>query len=104
MSVVKNNTIDIDEKHFLSGWILIKLNQATKALLSLNLIKKDSNLYLEEKHKKLHSYGNDVTKALFDEEYEKAEKYCKEAEEYSKNLIADFEKMKEIAKSKSSKY
>lgn len=45
MSVVKNNTIDIDEKHFLSGWILIKLNQATKALLSLNLIKKDSNLY-----------------------------------------------------------
>ena len=61
-------------------------------------------LGVEEKHKKLHSYGNDVKKALFDEEYEKAEKYCKEAEEYSRNLIADFEKMKEIAKSKSSKY
>ena len=59
---------------------------------------------VEEKHKKLHSYGNDVKKALFNEEYEKAEKYCKEAEEYSRNLIADFEKMKAIAKSKSSKY
>ena len=59
---------------------------------------------VEEKHKKLHSYGNDVKKALFNEEYEKAEKYCKEAEEYSKKLIADFEKMKAIARSKSSKY
>ncbi len=59
---------------------------------------------VEEKHKKLHSYGNDVKKALFNEEYEKAEQYCREAEEYSKKLIADFEKMKAIAKSKSSKY
>uniref|UniRef100_UPI004057A0C7 methyl-accepting chemotaxis protein n=1 Tax=Acetatifactor sp. TaxID=1872090 RepID=UPI004057A0C7 len=43
---------------------------------------------VEEKHKKLHSYGNDVKKALFNEEYEKAEQYCREAEEYSKKLIA----------------
>ena len=45
MSIVKNHSADIDEKHFLSGWILIKQNQPTKALLSLNSIKKESLLY-----------------------------------------------------------
>jgi hypothetical protein len=41
MSIVKNNNADLDEKHFLSGWILIKQNQSSKALMSLNLIKKE---------------------------------------------------------------
>ena len=45
MAIVKNNNENIDEKHFLSGWILIKKNEPSKALLSLNLIKKDSKLY-----------------------------------------------------------
>lgn len=45
MSIVKNNCADVDEKYFLSGWILIKENQTSKALLSLNSIKKDSAFY-----------------------------------------------------------
>lgn len=55
---------------------------------------------VEEKHKKLHGYGNYVTKALMNEQYEEAEKYCKEAFEYSKVLIDDLEEMKKIALSK----
>ncbi len=59
---------------------------------------------VEEKHKKLHNYGNDVKKAILDCDYSKAKKYSDEAHAYSKELIADLEKMKAIAKSKSSKY
>ena len=59
---------------------------------------------VEEKHKKLHSYGNDVKKAILDGDYSKAQKYSDEAKAYSKQLIADLEKMKAIARSKSSKY
>ena len=53
-----------------------------------------------EKHKKLHDYGNDVLKALMAENYAQAKKYCEEAEEYSKVLIADLQEMKKIALSK----
>ena len=61
-------------------------------------------IMVEEKHKKLHSYGNDVKKAILNGDYSKAKKYADEAKAYSKELIADLEKMKAIAKSKSSKY
>lgn len=45
MSIVKNNNENVDEKHFLCGWILIKKNEFSKALLSLNSIKENSSLY-----------------------------------------------------------
>ena len=45
LSIVKNINKNIDEKHFLCGWILIKKNEFSKALLSLNSIKEDSPLY-----------------------------------------------------------
>ena len=54
-----------------------------------------------EKHQKLHDYGNHVLKALMDEDYEKAQKYCNEAKDYSKVLLADLEEMKKIAINKS---
>ncbi len=50
-----------------------------------------------EKHKKFHDYGSSVVKALFDEDYISAEKIYKEAETYSKELLSDLEKMKQIA-------
>ena len=53
-----------------------------------------------DKHKKLHDFGNHVLKALMAEDYIQANKYCKEAEDYSKVLIADLEAMKKIALSK----
>ncbi|MGN0312104.1 MAG: methyl-accepting chemotaxis protein [Lachnospiraceae bacterium] len=49
---------------------------------------------LEAKHKKFHSYGTDVKNALFAEDYAKAEQIYKEAEDYSKVLIADLEQIK----------
>ena len=54
---------------------------------------------LEAKHKKFHSYGADVKKALFAEDYDRAEQIYREAENYSKELIADLQKMKRIAES-----
>ena len=53
-----------------------------------------------DKHKKLHDFGNHVLKALMAEDYAQAAKSCKEAEDYSKVLIADLEAMKKIALSK----
>ena len=61
-------------------------------------------IMVDEKHKKLHNYGNDVKKAILDGDYSKAKKHSDEAHAYSKELIADLEKMKAIARSKSSKY
>lgn len=55
---------------------------------------------LEEKHKKFHNFGNDVKRCIMNEDYAGAEKYYKEAEQYSKELIGDFEQMKKIAMSK----
>lgn len=52
---------------------------------------------LGPKHKKFHGYGSDIIKALFAEDYGKAEQLYKEAEKYSKELISDLEKMKRIA-------
>lgn len=54
---------------------------------------------LEAKHKKFHAYGADVKKALFAEDYNRAEQIYREAENYSKELINDLQKMKRIAES-----
>ncbi|MBQ7286288.1 MAG: tetratricopeptide repeat protein [Candidatus Gastranaerophilales bacterium] len=45
MSIAKNHCENLDEKQFLAAWILIKQGQNSKALLNLNNIKKDSELY-----------------------------------------------------------
>ena len=55
---------------------------------------------VEEKHKKLHGYGNHVIQALMNNDYSEAKKQCNDALEFSKVLIADLEEMKEIALSK----
>ena len=55
---------------------------------------------LEEKHKKFHSYGTDVKQCILNQDYSGAEKYYTEAEQYSKELLGDFHKMKDIAASK----
>ena len=45
LSIVNNDFNNLDEKYYLSGWILIKQNQYTKASLNLNSIKAESSLY-----------------------------------------------------------
>lgn len=52
---------------------------------------------LESKHRKFHNYGSDVIKALYNEDYSKAEQIYREAESYSRELISDLERMKKIA-------
>lgn len=44
-SIIRNDKDSLDEKYFLSGWILIKQNEYSKAILNLNLIDKNSRLY-----------------------------------------------------------
>lgn len=51
---------------------------------------------LESKHKKLHGYGSDISKALFSEDYSRAEQILKDAERCSKEVISDLEQMKRI--------
>lgn len=55
---------------------------------------------VEGKHKKFHSYGKEVKDAIMNEDYTAAERKYHEAEQCSKELIADFERMKKIALSK----
>lgn len=50
-----------------------------------------------DKHKRFHDYGSSVVKALFEEDYASAKKIYNEAENYSKELLADLQKMKQIA-------
>lgn len=49
---------------------------------------------LGEKHKEFHSYGKQVIDALFNGDYSKAESIYREAEQFSKVLIADLEQIK----------
>lgn len=49
---------------------------------------------LAAKHKKFHSYGSDIIKALFAEDYSGAQRMYQEAEQYSQELIHDLEEMK----------
>ncbi len=44
-SISKNELESLDEKYFITGWILIKQNEISKAILNLNLIKKQSPYY-----------------------------------------------------------
>ncbi len=50
------------------------------------------------KHKKFHSYGAEVKKALFAENYARAEEIHKEAETYSQELLSDLDEMIKVAK------
>lgn len=54
---------------------------------------------LGEKHQKFHGFGSDAIQALFNEDYARAEQICREAEEYSRELISDMEKIQRIAES-----
>lgn len=53
---------------------------------------------LEAKHKKFHEYGKRTAKALFEEDYNEAEKICREAENYSGEVLADLQKIVELIK------
>ena len=44
---------------------------------------------IAEKHKQFHGYGSQVQKAIFNEDYEKAEELYKQAADHSEKLIAD---------------
>ena len=44
-SLIRNDKASLDEKYFLSGWILIKQNEDSNAMLNLNLIDENSRLY-----------------------------------------------------------
>ena len=52
---------------------------------------------VEAKHKKFHDYGREVTNLIMKEDYASAKEKYQEAENYSKELIADFQQMKAIA-------
>lgn len=56
---------------------------------------------LGAKHKKFHAYGKQAIDALFDGDYNKAENICREARQYSDNLIHDLEQIKELSIRKS---
>lgn len=53
---------------------------------------------MEEKHRKFHSFGTDAIKALFNEDYSRADAIYKEAEKYSEDLISDMKKLLHILK------
>ena len=48
---------------------------------------------LGDKHRKFHRYGAAVIKAINEQDYSKATMIYQEAEDYSKELIADMEKL-----------
>lgn len=52
---------------------------------------------LGEKHKRFHGYGAEVIQALKNEEYSRAVQICREAEEYSRGLIADLQTIIRLA-------
>lgn len=52
---------------------------------------------LGEKHKRFHGYGAQVIQALKNEDYPQAQQLCREAEEYSKGLIADLQTIIKLA-------
>ena len=53
---------------------------------------------LGQKHQRFHRYGADVIAALNNSDYSRAEQIYTEAENYSKGLIADLEKLLQIAR------
>lgn len=57
---------------------------------------------LEFKHRKFHGYGTDVIQALNDKDYTKAEQICHEAENFSKELLSDLEKILHLSQNNTS--
>ena len=55
---------------------------------------------IESKHNKFHNYGKDVRDAILKEDFDLATRYYRDAEAFSKELISDFEKMRNIAAKK----
>lgn len=53
---------------------------------------------MEQKHKKFHSFGSDAIKAIFNEDYSRADAIYKEAAKYSEDLISDMKKLLAILK------
>lgn len=53
---------------------------------------------MEAKHRKFHNYGSDAIKALFAEDYTKAQAIYEEAVAASKNLISDMESLIKLLK------
>ncbi len=51
---------------------------------------------MEQKHKKFHSFGSDAIKAIFAEDYDKANRIYHEAELASKELISDMKNLIKI--------
>ena len=51
---------------------------------------------MEEKHRKFHNFGTDAIKALFNEDYAKADAIYAEAEKYSDDLISDMKALLKI--------
>jgi len=45
LSLAKNKANELDEKYFLTGWILIKQNELSKALLNLSSVNEKSEFY-----------------------------------------------------------
>ena len=52
---------------------------------------------LGAKHKRFHKFGADVIHAIQNSDYFRAEQLCRDAEHYSKDLIADLEKLLQLA-------
>lgn len=52
---------------------------------------------LEEKHRRFHGFGHDVINAINSSDYLRAEQLYRDAENYSKELIADLEKLLQLA-------
>lgn len=59
---------------------------------------------LAEKHKQFHGYGSQVIKAIFDEDYTKAEELYEQASNHSEKLIADLNQMLDIVEDLSKKH
>lgn len=55
---------------------------------------RDIWVQIADKHKKFHEYGKKVLEAVTKGDYDAAQKYYQEAEEYSKVLIDNFEQLK----------
>ncbi|MCI8326725.1 MAG: hypothetical protein HFI37_03005 [Lachnospiraceae bacterium] len=51
---------------------------------------------IKDKHRRFHSYGTKMVQALFNEDYAQTEQIYLEADNFSRELISDFEKMLSI--------
>lgn len=93
-SINKNIKNDLDEKYFLSGWVLIKQNQPSKALLNLNAIDKKSNLYSKAQIliQTINLKNSNLSKALL--ELEKHSKFEQDNPILLDTLAATYKELK----------